>query len=126
MLYADLDGLKTINDELGHAAGDDLIRTVARRFDRALRTTDVLGRIGGDEFAALLKPVADADEAAELATGILASIAEPIDIEDRTLVPSLSIGLACAEPADDPETLLRRADGALYRAKHAGGHRLSH
>ncbi len=125
VLYADLDGLKSINDDLGHAAGDTLISAVARRFSRVLRSTDVLGRIGGDEFAAVLAPLANEDESLRLAQRVLDEVGAPIAIDDRVVTPSLSMGLACSRPDDDPETILRRADSALYRAKQSGGHRVA-
>lgn len=125
VLYADLDGLKSINDDLGHAAGDTLISAVARRFSRVLRSTDILGRIGGDEFAAMLTPVSDEDEALDLAQRVLDEVGAPIGIDDTVVTPSLSMGLACSRPDDDPETILHRADSALYRAKRSGGHRVA-
>jgi diguanylate cyclase (GGDEF)-like protein/PAS domain S-box-containing protein len=124
VLYADLDGLKRINDDFGHAAGDALISAVARRFSRVLRSTDILGRIGGDEFAAVLSPVSDPSEALDLAERVLTEVGQPVGIDDHTVVPSLSMGLACSELEDEPETILRRADAALYRAKRTGGHRV--
>lgn len=122
VLYADIDGLKPVNDQVGHAAGDALILAVANRFSRALeRREAIIGRLGGDEFVALLVGVSGVDEAAADAERVRQLIAEPLEIEGRVVNPGVSIGVACAEPDDGPEDLLRRADSALLRAKQAGG-----
>jgi diguanylate cyclase (GGDEF)-like protein/PAS domain S-box-containing protein len=121
VLYADIDGLKPVNDRLGHAAGDTLIIEVARRFSRVLGADDTMGRLGGDEFVALLFEVSGVQEAAEVAERVRLAVSEPLDIDGVEVSPAVSVGVACAQPGERPEALLRRADGALYRAKKAGG-----
>ncbi|MDQ1246752.1 MAG: hypothetical protein QG597_1120, partial [Actinomycetota bacterium] len=121
VLYADIDGLKPVNDRLGHAAGDSLIIEVARRFSRVLGPDDTIGRLGGDEFVALLSGVSGIDEALAAAEHVRLAVAEPLDIDDVVINPAVSLGVACAAPGESAESLLRRADTALYRAKRAGG-----
>lgn len=121
VLYTDLDGLKPVNDRLGHAAGDRLILGVARRFSRALRPDDTLGRIGGDEFVALLHRVGDEAEALAIADKVRRAVSVPLDIDGVTVIPTISIGVALTRPDEEPEAVLRRADQALYRGKKAGG-----
>lgn len=122
VLYADIDGLKPVNDQLGHAAGDALIKAVASRFDRALGQHEAtIGRLGGDEFVALLVGLSGLEEAAAVAERVRSVISEPLDIEGTLVNPAVSIGVACAGPDDGPDDLLRRADSALLRAKKSGG-----
>jgi diguanylate cyclase (GGDEF)-like protein len=124
LLFIDLDGLKPINDHYGHAAGDVLLTAVARRTGRSLRSDDAIGRMGGDEFAVLLRPCHSPDCVSKVAHAILTSVREPLDVEGTVITPSVSIGMAISVPGESPESLLRRADVALYRAKHAGGDRM--
>lgn len=126
----DLDHFKAINDEHGHAAGDALLRAVARALKTELRTTDFLGRFGGEEFLLVL-PETDLEGAAQVAEKLRRRIAAlAVEAEDgRELAVSLSIGLAALDgrPRDaaaSPETLLEAADQALYRAKHSGRNRI--
>jgi diguanylate cyclase (GGDEF)-like protein/PAS domain S-box-containing protein len=121
VLFLDLDDFKTVNDTLGHQAGDELIRVVAGRLSGAARVADTAARLGGDEFAMLIED--DANDASDLiAERLLESIAAPIWIEDRAITMSTSIGIARALPGDalQVDTLLRNADVAMYEAK-AGG-----
>ncbi|WP_164704604.1 putative bifunctional diguanylate cyclase/phosphodiesterase [Blastococcus litoris] len=121
----DVDKFKEVNDALGHAAGDDLLRLVARRLEPALRAGDVLGRLGGDEFAvvAALEPNAPAaDVALALGARLHERLAEPFPVEGMFVHASASIGVASTD--DDvvrPTHLLRRADVAMYDAKRSGG-----
>ncbi|THF63370.1 EAL domain-containing protein [Pseudothauera rhizosphaerae] len=121
VLFLDLDQFKTVNDSLGHPAGDLLLATVASRLAPCLREEDVLARLGGDEFVALLPRLAHPEDAAMVARKMLAALDAPIDIHGQELRPTISIGIA-VHPADgdDVDTLLKHADTAMYGAKEAG------
>ncbi|MDF1799474.1 MAG: diguanylate cyclase [Planctomycetota bacterium] len=122
MLFLDLDGLKQVNDELGHGAGDALLVGFAERLRSVLREGDTVARLGGDEFTVLLPGLEDASSANLVAEKILAALLRPILHEGTGLQASASIGLALF-PADasDGEQLLERADAAMYHAKETGG-----
>lgn len=121
VLYIDLDGFKPVNDSAGHAAGDAMLRHVARRLEACLRKSDTVARIGGDEFAILLGDVADLDAALLVAAQCRATASQPMEFGDRQLAVGLSIGCACY-PRDGKSAgeLLRHADHAMYQAKQAG------
>jgi diguanylate cyclase (GGDEF)-like protein len=120
LLLLDLDRFKEVNDTLGHAAGDKLLRMVSERLRDLLGKEDFAARLGGDEFA-ILHPVANADDTAILARRIIEALVAPYDLEGHQANIGASIGISLA-PADgtDPEALLRCADLALYRAKGRG------
>jgi diguanylate cyclase (GGDEF)-like protein len=120
----DLDDFKPINDRHGHLAGDHVLRTVCERMQRTLRRTDVFGRYGGDEFLVVL-PETSQREAQEIARRMCETLAsQPIECEDLALRITASVGVATAEGAQSSrEDLIKRADRALFRAKHAGGNR---
>ncbi|HKG50107.1 MAG TPA: EAL domain-containing protein [Actinomycetales bacterium] len=122
VLYCDLDDFKTVNDSLGHDAGDELLLTVARRLGSGLRAGDTAARLGGDEFAVLLENLSGADEAVDVANRLLADLHRPIRIGDRNLVPSASIGIVVPAPgkAASAMELQRDADAAMYAAKRRG------
>ena len=121
VLFMDLDQFKTVNDSLGHPAGDLLLATVANRLSACLREEDVLARLGGDEFVALLPRLAHAEDAATVARKMLAAMRAPMDIDGQELRPSVSIGIALhPNDGDDVDTLLKHADTAMYGAKEAG------
>jgi diguanylate cyclase (GGDEF)-like protein/PAS domain S-box-containing protein len=122
VLFMDLDGFKTINDSLGHQAGDRLLVTVAERLRKRLRNEDVLARFGGDEFAVLLEDTAGTSEAIRVAQRIAEDLREPFTVDDFQVSVSTSIGitLGTAQANDDPERMLRDADVAMYRAKEQG------
>ncbi len=122
VLLLDLDGFKRVNDSLGHAAGDQLLRTIATRITAAVRTGETVARLGGDEFAIVIEAVEGESELHQLAERLLGTIARPMMIADREVAVSVSIGIALTVPGDDGETLLRNADVAMYAAKHAGKH----
>lgn len=115
--YLDIDGFKAINDQFGHKAGDQALRTLAERLTRALRSGDTVARIGGDEFVLLLQ-----NEVSEAVyQRILATVAEPLPVRDTTLTLTASLGITLY-PDDnaDAETLIRHADQAMYSAKEKG------
>lgn len=116
----DVDRFKTINDSLGHAAGDDLLREVAGRLRGALRDSDTVSRIGGDEFVILFGGT-DTNEALLVAEKALRAVNERLELAGQVLVPSISIGLSqYPDDAGDFETLMRNADTAMYEAKRDG------
>ena len=120
VLYLDIDRFKEINDRLGHAAGDALLKDFAARLRASVRASDTVARFGGDEFVVLLDDVKEPGHALRVADKIVAECREPLRIEGGEVVATASIGLAYAAEGGDPETLLRRADTALYEAKSAG------
>jgi diguanylate cyclase (GGDEF)-like protein/PAS domain S-box-containing protein len=121
ILFLDLDGFKEINDSLGHDAGDHLLLRVAERLRRLLPVPQVVARLGGDEFAVIIEAAKARDHAELTAIQIIAALAEPIDVDDRELHVSASVGVASAVDAGNIEQLMRDADLAMYRAKDAGG-----
>jgi diguanylate cyclase (GGDEF)-like protein len=122
VLSIDLDGLKTINDTLGQAVGDGLLRSLARRIGACLRKTDAAARIGGDEFAVLLSHLRDDDGAVTAANKLLAELSEPIHFRSQLAAIRCSIGVAMLTPdTRDPEQLIRKADTAMDHAKASGG-----
>jgi len=121
LLVMDLDRFKEINDTFGHRAGDLLINQVAERITSDLRETDTVARLGGDEFAILL-PGADQDGAWRVAQKIITALQRPFEIEGDAHEISVSIGMAISpQHGEDVETLLRRADIAMYSAKRTPG-----
>lgn len=120
VLFLDLDHLKAVNDELGHEAGDELLRRSAQRIVAAVRPSDTVARLGGDEFVVAAE-LSDAREALRVAERVRLALAEPFVIDDQPVDSSASIGVALAGPgAMDVATLLSRADRASYRAKERG------
>ncbi|MEZ0493760.1 diguanylate cyclase domain-containing protein [Kineococcus sp. TBRC 1896] len=120
VLFVDLDHFKDVNDSLGHAAGDDLLREVADRLRGLLRTGDVAARIGGDEFVLVCEDVVDARALTAIAERVCERITIPVDLGTRTVTVTASVGAARTDGALGPEELLRAADRAMYRAKAAG------
>lgn len=120
----DIDHFKEVNDTLGHAAGDEVLREVARRLASELRTPDLLGRYGGEEFLALLPETPDARELAERLRAAVA--ARPVVSRAGTISVTVSAGVAARLPGDASlPTLVERADAALYEAKRAGRNRVA-
>ena len=118
----DVDHFKSINDSLGHAGGDAVLREVAERLRHRVRLEDVVGRWGGEEFL-VLSAIADADAAAVLAERLRAAIAdEPFEIEGAGTI-RVTVSIGCAAGAGDAEALVREADAALYEAKALGRNR---
>nr|WP_276612134.1 sensor domain-containing diguanylate cyclase [Kineococcus vitellinus] len=120
VLFVDLDHFKDVNDTLGHAAGDALLREVADRLRGLLRAGDTAARIGGDEFVLVCEDVADARALSAIAERVCERITIPVDLGVRTVVVSASVGAARTDGELEPAELLRRADTAMYRAKAAG------
>jgi diguanylate cyclase (GGDEF)-like protein/PAS domain S-box-containing protein len=121
LLGLDLDHFKNVNDTLGHAVGDELLREVARRLQSTVRRADTVARMGGDEFAVLLRQVADRREVHALAQRLVETLSQPYAVGSSQLVVGCSIGAAMADEAEaDTEALLRNADQALYAAKAEG------
>lgn len=122
VVMIDLDGLKAVNDDLGHAAGDRLLTAVANAMRRRLRESDVLGRIGGDEFLALL-PHTSLDEAVGVAEALIERVERCRAVEaDRGATVSASAGVSALDPkATAPRAAVEAADSAMYAAKRAGG-----
>lgn len=120
LLYIDLDNFKLINDNFGHDAGDQLLKTIAMRLKATCRDTDFIARLGGDEFCVLVEE-SEEDNAANVATRCLTSITAPFAIYSRNLTPTCSIGIAyCPDDGDNPFALLKAADTSLYTAKENG------
>jgi diguanylate cyclase (GGDEF)-like protein/PAS domain S-box-containing protein len=123
VLFLDLDDFKTVNDSLGHAAGDELLRAVGERLRYNLRGADTAARLGGDEFGLLLDEAETFPAAAEAARRLLAALEPPFAIEGRQLNVSASIGIALADANAETMQLMRNADLAMYDAKRRGGAR---
>ncbi len=120
--FIDLDHFKDINDSLGHPVGDALLALVAARLKGRLRASDTVGRLGGDEFAVLQLGVSREEHAALLADKLLATIREPMRLDEHTVRTSITIGIATAiDVASDATTLMEHADIALYAAKERRG-----
>jgi len=124
ILFADLDGLKPVNDTFGHAAGDELIIEAAHRISALLRDGDIAARVGGDEYVIALPEVGGHEDARSVALKIRDALAEPLKIGGYAVPVGISVGIALAEPSDDPSAVIRRADAALYRAKKSGRNRI--
>ena len=121
VMVLDLDGFKTVNDSLGHPAGDRLLQTVAERLKSVLRAEDTVARLGGDEFAVILEELKHGQDAAEVARKLLEGLATSVDIGGHTAMVSASIGIALyPQDGDDSTTLLMAADTAMYKSKQAG------
>ena len=120
--FVDLDGFKVVNDSCGHEAGDRLLVEVARRLSRMLREGDTVARWGGDEFVLMFPELEDVREIEAILARVLLEVAKPYSGDGGAFPISVSIGVTFfSDDVDNPETLLRHADIAMYQAKHAGG-----
>jgi diguanylate cyclase (GGDEF)-like protein/PAS domain S-box-containing protein len=121
VMFVDLDHFKTINDTLGHTAGDELLLEMSRRLKECIRDDDTVARIGGDEFTIILSDLRQPEDAAAVAQKILETVQIPLSISGMPIEVTASVGIALF-PVDggDPESLLRNADSAMYRAKESG------
>jgi diguanylate cyclase (GGDEF)-like protein/PAS domain S-box-containing protein len=125
VLFVDLDDFKTVNDSLGHPAGDALLIAVAERLRDCLRATDTAARLGGDEFALLIEDLHSRDEATLVADRLIAALNEPFLIAGREFVVGASVGIAFDEVHITTDHILRNADIAMYTAKRAGKRRFA-
>jgi len=124
VLFLDLDDFKTVNDGLGHPAGDELLRVVTRRLQSCLRAGDTAARLGGDEFALLLQAPATVQDACAVAERLLHALGEQLPLAGAQITPSGSVGIAMSDVGGGaPATLMSNADLALYVAKNAGKNR---
>ncbi len=125
LMFVDIDGLKSINDKLGHKAGDRLLRALAKRLQSAVREVDTVARLGGDEFGVVLEDLHDEAEAATAAHRMLRAVAEPLTIDTaQPTVVTASIGIAIrSDPGETAAQLMHSADVAMYHAKGLGGNR---
>jgi diguanylate cyclase (GGDEF)-like protein/PAS domain S-box-containing protein len=121
VMFIDLDRFKTVNDSLGHAVGDVLLREVAVRLVKQLREGDTICRIGGDEFMVVLPEVKRSSHVAQVAQKIIEQLSQPVVVEERELTVTPSIGIAVfPDDGRDAEALIRNADAAMYHAKEMG------
>jgi diguanylate cyclase (GGDEF)-like protein len=126
LLFLDLDKFKAVNDDLGHEAGDEVLRTAAARIRRLLRESDTVARIGGDEFVVILPRIAGRQDAADVAAKIVEELAVPFELSDpREYAHPVSIGCSVGialfpGDADSPDRLVVAADAAMYLAKRDG------
>ena len=124
LLYLDLDGFKDVNDSLGHDAGDELLKVIAKRLQSVLRETDFVARLSGDEFCILVDDIGNDYAAADVANRCLDEINNPVDLGTQQVRPRLSIGIShFPEDGRDLQSLLKAADSAMYAAKGEGKHR---
>ncbi|MBX9850114.1 MAG: EAL domain-containing protein [Rhodocyclaceae bacterium] len=122
VLMLDLDRFKNVNDTLGHAQGDELLREVARRLKSCTREDDTVARLGGDEFVIILADMANSEDITPVAQKILTELAKPIKLECQSVTVTTSLGVALfPRDGDNSDALLRFADTAMYRAKEEGG-----
>jgi diguanylate cyclase (GGDEF)-like protein len=119
--YIDLDGFKPINDGFGHAIGDKVLAAIAERMRKIARDADVVARMGGDEFAVLQRAVQGRDSTLGLAQRLLNGVSQPLEVESHRVQVGASVGIALwPDGGEDPESMLRHADQAMYAAKAAG------
>jgi diguanylate cyclase (GGDEF)-like protein len=122
VLFVDLDRFKLVNDTLGHRAGDDVLREVARRLRRGIRDSDTAARVGGDEFIVILHTLAREEDAEHVARELTRQLEAPFVLGGREVYVAASVGVAVfPDHGDDPVSLLQAADLAMYRAKRDGG-----
>lgn len=125
LMFVDLDGFKPVNDQYGHQTGDELLKVLARRMEDCVRRMDTVGRIGGDEFVVLLPMVTGVQDALVVAEKICQSLHAKTTIDGHDITIAASVGVALyPDHAQDMQTLVHRADTAMYQAKNAGGNQV--
>ena len=127
LLFIDLDGFKEVNDTLGHAAGDELLKQIALRLRKVVREVDIIARLGGDEFIIGILDAANTEQVSLVAEKLLKAISQPAQIAGQEVAISGSVGV-CVYPSQGPdaEALLKCADAAMYAAKEAGKNQVRH
>jgi len=121
VFFLDLDGLKTVNDTLGHEAGDEVLCAVARRLKNVIRKSDTIARIGGDEFAIIVDKIKSAKEAEKAVEKIIASFSAPIQLNAKSVNVGVSIGISLFPiDSDEADELVRLADNSMYKSKNQG------
>ncbi len=121
VLFLDLDGFKDVNDRMGHAVGDELLRALAERLVSSSRGGDMVARLGGDEFVIVVEDIRNEGQAEVSTKRFLDEVRRPVVLGGARISLEASIGLVVAEASDvDPDEILRRADSAMYEAKRAG------
>jgi len=121
LLFLDLDRFKTINDSLGHEAGDELLQEIARRLEGSVRESDTVARLGGDEFVVMLPEMVEATQVVPVADKILAAVARPFTLAEQEFRITVSVGVSMfPEDGEDEQTLMKNADIAMYFAKEQG------
>ncbi|MDX8404700.1 MAG: diguanylate cyclase [Mariprofundus sp.] len=124
LLFVDLDGFKSVNDELGHHSGDLVLKQVATRLQNTVRAMDTIARVGGDEFTGILAEVGGPEDAVVVAQKIIAAVAVPFAIDENQVSIGASIGISLFPiDSEDREGLIQQADTAMYKAKNAGRNR---
>lgn len=119
LFFIDLDDFKRINDSFGHTVGDQVLQTVAGVLDHAVRDSDTVARLAGDEFIIILDDVRDISDIEAIARKIIEAVSQPIDVPHETVIMTVSIGISLfPEHGEDVENLLRKADAAMYRVKN--------
>ena len=126
LLFIDLDKFKTVNDALGHHAGDRLLKETVKRVNTCIRETDTLARMGGDEFTVILDDIRNVEQVISVAEAILSALRKPFSFRKHKVNISVSIGITlCPQDGTSPDILVRNADQAMYVAKKDGGNQLS-
>jgi diguanylate cyclase (GGDEF)-like protein/PAS domain S-box-containing protein len=120
VLFVDIDHFKDINDRFGHRGGDEMLVAVARKLERAVRPSDSVARLGGDEFAVLCEDMSSERDAVLVAQRLCEILSRPVPFEDRDMSVTASIGIAFAQEGDNPDSLLKNADAAMYKVKEGG------
>jgi diguanylate cyclase (GGDEF)-like protein/PAS domain S-box-containing protein len=120
VLFVDVDDFKEINDTYGHTVGDDYLRALARRLREAVRVSDAVGRMGGDEFLVVLEGIHGLDEACAIAEKVRAAAARPVRVPGGRVTATVSVGVTLRQPDDTADSMIARADEAMYRAKAEG------
>lgn len=124
LLFIDLDGFKRVNDTFGHSVGDDLLRTIAKRLQEAVRRSDTVARLGGDEFAVILEQIRNEVSVSAIAETIIDRVHEPVYLDGNEVIVSASIGITIFPlDAKSEKELMIDADRAMYRAKVSGKNR---